>query len=113
MSIRRESDCVDCGLPCLGKMCPHWERVYCECDSCGSEDAIYHIDDSDYCENCAREYMNEEWLSKTNEQKAKSLQDYYEECLDSFFVDSDLETQAKYLDVDFSEVDYDEYGEYG
>jgi hypothetical protein len=43
--------------------------------------------------------MNEEWFAKTNEQKAKALQDDYEECLDSFFVNSDLETQAKYLDI--------------
>lgn len=111
MSVRRESDCVDCGLPCFGRSCPHWERVYFECDSCGNEDAIYHIDDGDYCEDCAIKLMNEEWFAKTNEQKAKALQDDYEECLDSFFVNSDLETQAKYLDIGFSEVDYDGYSE--
>ena len=35
--IKTENECVDCGLPCLGKSCPytHVTRIYC--DRCGKE----------------------------------------------------------------------------
>lgn len=105
MSLRRESDCVSCGLPCSGRSCPHWERMYFECDKCGSEDVICKIDGDDYCEDCAKKIINKEWFNKSLNEKISALKDNIDECLDSFFVDSDIEQQAKYLNLDFGNVD--------
>ncbi len=105
MSLRRESDCVGCGLPCLGRSCPHWERIYFECDKCGNENAIYEIDGEDFCENCAKEIIKNEWFNKSINEKISALKDDIDECLDSFFMDSDIEQQAEYLDMDLGDLD--------
>lgn len=51
-----ENDCVNCGLPCLYKACPHYEVLHFCCDECGDEDVkLYHYDDKEICERCLLE----------------------------------------------------------
>lgn len=51
--VRIESDCVDCGLPCLYESCPHYKIVVYECDDCGEEvDNLYHYDGQELCIDC-------------------------------------------------------------
>lgn len=47
-----ENECVGCGQPCLGSICPHSyvERYYC--DECGDECKLYKYDDEELCESC-------------------------------------------------------------
>ena len=59
MSILYESSCVGCvpDLPCMGAGCGGYgsKPVYC-CDFC-DDPAVYHIDGSDFCEYCAKDYL--------------------------------------------------------
>ena len=51
--IRIESDCVDCGLPCLYETCPHYKVTVYECDDCGYEvDKLYYYDGKELCIEC-------------------------------------------------------------
>ncbi len=53
---KRVSDCVDCGLPCLGRACPHNSVELVLCDFCldnhTETDAEYVLDGIDLCEDC-------------------------------------------------------------
>lgn len=51
------------------------------CDECGEEGAVYEIDGSDYCEECAKKYI--------------------QDCFD----DLTLSEKAKMLDINFSEIE--------
>ena len=44
--------CVDCGLPCKGKLCPHMEELEFYCDNCGEVDTLYHYDGEELCLTC-------------------------------------------------------------
>lgn len=49
---RIENQCVDCGLPCLGNLCPH-RNVLCHyCDECSDETVLYKFDGEELCLNC-------------------------------------------------------------
>ena len=72
MSKEYSSDCVDCGLPCLGSSCSHYQRVDYYCDSCG-DNADYEIDGEHYCEKCAEEYIQEVASSLSLYEKAELL----------------------------------------
>lgn len=51
--VKIESDCVDCGLPCLYDSCPHYQVVVYECDDCGDEvDSLYYFDGQELCIDC-------------------------------------------------------------
>lgn len=51
--VKRESGCVSCGLPCLGRACPHYEEITLVCDKCGhSVDDLYEYDGGQVCEEC-------------------------------------------------------------
>lgn len=51
--IKVESDCYDCGLPCLYESCPHYKVVRCTCDKCDSEqDTLYWWDGQQLCLDC-------------------------------------------------------------
>ena len=51
--IRVESECVDCGLPCIYDACPHYKVIIYECDSCGDEAFdLYHFDGQQLCIDC-------------------------------------------------------------
>jgi len=57
--VRRiENECVDCETCTLGSGCPLLRVEVIECDNCG-EPADYHIEDSDYCESCAIDYLKD------------------------------------------------------
>ena len=56
--IRTESGCVDCGMPCMGRSCRHYEqaRVYCDkCDEC--DEPIYEYDGQHLCIGCIEESL--------------------------------------------------------
>lgn len=51
--VKFESDCLECGLPCKGKACPHYEIEVHYCDECGKElEFIYEDDGDEVCEDC-------------------------------------------------------------
>lgn len=51
--VRTESDCVDCGLPCIYESCPHYKVVVYECDDCGHEVyKLYYYDGQELCIDC-------------------------------------------------------------
>lgn len=54
--IKKENQCVGCDLPCLYHSCPYYEIEVPYCDTCGDE-ADYHIEDNDYCEECAKSHL--------------------------------------------------------
>ena len=51
---KMEDDCVECGLPCIGRGCPyHGKHLHIYCDKCGEEgEKMYSVDGEDYCEGC-------------------------------------------------------------
>ena len=57
--VRYESDCVSCGLPCLGTACPHYRVLVMTCDKCGEEtNALYYgRNGNELCADCALEEL--------------------------------------------------------
>ena len=49
---RRENECVNCDLPCIGNNCPYKEVIRFYCDRCGCEDILYHYDGEELCKDC-------------------------------------------------------------
>lgn len=49
---RTESECVDCGFPCMGNACPNYRVTRFYCDKCGQEETLYHTEDGDLCVDC-------------------------------------------------------------
>lgn len=48
-----ESDCVDCGLPCIYEACPYYRVVRYYCDRCGSEEhTLYWWNNEQLCLDC-------------------------------------------------------------
>lgn len=68
-----ENHCVGCGLPCLGKSCRYVDVPVYYCDQCGGENAEYEIDGEDYCEDCAKEYLQDVFDDLTTTEKAEAL----------------------------------------
>ena len=53
--VRVESDCVDCGLPCIYESCLHYQVVIYKCDCCGDEvDDLYYFDGLEMCVDCIK-----------------------------------------------------------
>lgn len=58
--IRIESDCVDCGFPCLGPACRYYAVEVHYCDACGEEiapddnDGVRLDNGTELCYYCAR-----------------------------------------------------------
>lgn len=50
--IEITDECVDCGLPCLGKACPYKNVKRFYCDRCGEETTIYHFEGEQLCIDC-------------------------------------------------------------
>lgn len=47
------NECVDCGLPCLGNICPNRNVTRFYCDKCGDEvETLYEYDGMELCESC-------------------------------------------------------------
>ena len=56
-----ESDCVDCGLPCLGRACSHHQILVLRCDRCHDEvEELYEVDGEDLCEYCLKNEFRKE-----------------------------------------------------
>lgn len=49
--IRRENDCVDCGLPCFDS-CKWKNNPHYYCDECGEEETLYEFDGQQLCAKC-------------------------------------------------------------
>lgn len=81
MSKTIESNCVDCGLPCLNHSCPYYEVEVTYCDDCGDE-ADYEIDDGVYCENCAETVLQECFDDLSMQEKADCLNVYFKKIYD-------------------------------
>lgn len=62
MSIYYTNECVDCGLPCLGRSCPNRNVEHWRCDICGQTDEeieVFEEDNIHICENCYNEREND------------------------------------------------------
>lgn len=57
--IKKENECVDCGLPCLGSSCPNRNVIRIYCDKCGDEGKIFHYDGEHLCISCIEETLEE------------------------------------------------------
>lgn len=57
--IKKENECVDCGLPCLGSSCPNRNVIRIYCDKCGDEGKIYHYDGEHLCISCIEDTLKE------------------------------------------------------
>ena len=56
--IIRESDCCDCGLPCIGFSCKYFETIRCVCDNCQSDmEDLYWWEDEQLCIDCIIEQL--------------------------------------------------------
>lgn len=54
--IKYESQCVQCGLPCIGSACRNYRVRILECDKCHEEfDKLYNFDGDEICEECLLE----------------------------------------------------------
>ena len=49
---RYESECVQCGMPCLLDACPYYRVTRYYCDECGEEETLYHYEDEELCIDC-------------------------------------------------------------
>ena len=48
-----ESNCCDCGLPCVYESCPHYMVEYFKCDFCKEENVkLYEYNDWEVCGDC-------------------------------------------------------------
>ena len=68
-----ENRCVDCGLPCLGNACSYRNVRVFYCDQCGEEGADYRIEEEDYCEDCAKKYIQEAFYDLSLTERAEAL----------------------------------------
>lgn len=62
---RYEDDCVNCDIPCCNCGLKHAEHIYC--DNCGeelTEDELYQVYDSDYCEECCEKEINSKFTKE-------------------------------------------------
>ncbi len=74
--VRYESDCVGCpsGMGCLGSSCPYQNIEAYDCDECGAKNAaIYKMEDQEFCEKCAEEWLQECFDNLSIEEKAEAL----------------------------------------
>ena len=61
--LKIENHCVDCGIHCLGSICPRRRVEVHYCDKCGCEipdREINEVDDEEYCQECYDELYREE-----------------------------------------------------
>jgi hypothetical protein len=73
MSRRFESQCINCGLHCIGLACPYYRVPVDYCEDCGDSDAKYRIDGEDLCEDCVKERLKEAFNDLTLFEQAKAV----------------------------------------
>lgn len=49
---RTESECVDCGFPCMGEACPYFRVTRYYCDECDEEATLYKYEGQELCAEC-------------------------------------------------------------
>ena len=69
---RTENGCVDCQLPCIRSNCKYYRVQTVYCDSCDKK-AGYRIDGEDYCEECAKAFLQEQFDGLSIVERAKAL----------------------------------------
>ncbi|MFR8974681.1 MAG: hypothetical protein ACLVG9_01615 [Eubacteriales bacterium] len=47
-----ENECVDCGRPCMGNICPNRNVLRFYCDKCREEAQLYHYKGKELCIDC-------------------------------------------------------------
>ena len=53
-----ESDCVNCGLPCLYEACPHFQVTRYMCDGCKEEGVtLYEFGGIELCIDCIKQQL--------------------------------------------------------
>lgn len=52
MARKTFNECVDCGKPCIGILCPYRNVERFFCDSCDSEGVLYEYDGEEICLDC-------------------------------------------------------------
>lgn len=52
-----ETECVSCGLPCMGSACPYHSVTRYYCDKCGDETTLYHFEDQELCISCIEDSL--------------------------------------------------------
>lgn len=53
-----DSDCVDCGFPCMQDACPYYRVTRYKCDECGEEDVtLYEFDGVELCIDCVKKQL--------------------------------------------------------
>lgn len=51
--IVTESECVQCGLPCLHNACPYYRVTRLYCDNCKDEsESLWYFDGEQLCKDC-------------------------------------------------------------
>ncbi len=56
--IKFENQCYGCDIPCVGSSCSQLNVEVHYCDTCG-EEAIYSIDNEDFCYECLKDYLEQ------------------------------------------------------
>ena len=49
---KTESECVQCGMPCIGSACPNYAVTRYYCDKCGEEETLYDYEGEELCAEC-------------------------------------------------------------
>ena len=52
-----ESDCCDCGLPCIYDSCKYYKVIRYVCDNCEDETDIYEFDGQELCIDCIEKLL--------------------------------------------------------
>ena len=56
--IKTESECVNCGLPCLRYSCPYFSVTRFYCDDCGDEvEDLYWFGNEQLCIDCVAQRL--------------------------------------------------------
>lgn len=105
MSRHYTSECVDCGLPCLGTGCRYYRVAVDICDKCGDENAEYRVDGEDMCEDCAKKELETLFKELNQQEKEKALDITAEELLKEVFDGLTISEQAEALDICFDKID--------
>ena len=86
MSIRRESQCVSCGLPCTSK-CTYRGNydTFLVCDKCGSDvEKLYDVNGEELCIECAAEVCKEEIIKEYSSEFQELAELYLSDCEASY-----------------------------
>lgn len=58
--VKYENECVSCGFPCLGHLCPHQNVPHYYCDCCKEEfvpEELFFFDGDALCIDCVQKKL--------------------------------------------------------